>query len=36
MTKILEYAGLMVGIGDNRVNNFGRFEIKKLSEVESK
>lgn len=36
MTKILEYAGLMVGIGDNRVNNFGRFEIKKLTEVESK
>lgn len=33
LKTILEYAGLMIGIGDNRINNFGRFELKKIKEV---
>lgn len=33
LTEIIEYAGLMIGIGDNRINNFGRFEVLSIAEV---
>jgi hypothetical protein len=33
LRTILEHAGLMTGIGDNRINNFGRFEVVNISEV---
>lgn len=33
LQQILEFAGLMIGIGDNRINNFGRFETTKITEV---
>ena len=36
LKSIIEYAGMFVGIGDNRVNNFGRFELDELNEVDVK
>lgn len=30
---IISHAGLMVGLGDNRINNYGRFEVTELQEV---
>lgn len=33
LEEIITYAGMMIGIGDNRINNFGRFEVKKIVEV---
>ena len=33
LKEIIEYAGLMIGLGDNRINNYGRFELKKIMEV---
>lgn len=33
LKELLEFAGMMVGIGDNRINNFGRFEVDKMVEV---
>jgi len=30
LKEIIEFAGLMVGLGDNRSNNYGRFELNKL------
>jgi len=33
LKSLIEYGGLFLGIGDNRKNNFGRFEIRKLIEV---
>lgn len=32
LREIIEYAGLMVGIGSRRTQNFGRFEITSLEE----
>jgi len=32
LEDIATYAGLMVGIGDNRINNFGRFDIVSIKE----
>jgi len=28
------FAGMMVGLGDNRINNFGRFEVEKIIRVD--
>jgi len=36
LKQLIEYAGMFEGIGDNRINNFGRFELKKLEEVKQK
>ncbi len=33
LKEIIDYAGLMIGIGDNRINNFGRFELMSLEEL---
>lgn len=33
LKTLLEYSGLMIGIGDNRINNFGRFEATKIEEM---
>jgi len=33
LKTIIEYGGMMIGLGDNRINNFGRFEIKSLKEI---
>jgi hypothetical protein len=33
LREIVGYAGLMVGLGDNRINNFGRFEIVSITEA---
>ena len=33
LTEIINYAGLMIGLGDNRINNYGRFEIVELKEA---
>lgn len=33
LEDILDYTGSMVGIGDNRRNNFGRFEVTDIKEV---
>tara|TARA_Y100000310_G_C20287165_1_gene625430 strand:- start:286 stop:558 length:273 start_codon:yes stop_codon:yes gene_type:complete len=33
LEEMITYAGMMVGIGDNRINNLGRFDIKKIVEV---
>lgn len=33
LKEIAEYAGMMIGIGDGRVMNFGRFEVTKIKEV---
>jgi predicted HNH restriction endonuclease len=30
---LLRFAGYMVGIGDNRINNFGRFDVLSVKEV---
>jgi len=30
---LLNYAGLMIGVGDNRRNNYGRFVIKSIKEM---
>ena len=35
LKELLDYAGAFVGIGDNRKNNFGRFEIVSVNEVKS-
>ena len=35
LKQILAFAGAYVGIGDNRKNNFGRFEVVKIMEVEN-
>jgi hypothetical protein len=32
LKEIIEFAGLLIGIGDNRLNNYGRFELTKLVE----
>lgn len=34
LQTLIEYAGMFCGIGDNRRNNFGRFEIVKIEEVQ--
>jgi len=31
---LLEWGGQAVGIGDQRIFNFGRFEVKSIKEVE--
>lgn len=33
LKELLEYAGMFIGIGDNRVNSFGRFEVVSITEV---
>ena len=33
LTAIIDYAGLMIGMGDNRINNYGRFEIVSVKGV---
>ena len=33
LKTLVEHAGLMIGIGDNRVNNFGRFEVVSIKEA---
>jgi len=33
LSEIISYAGLMIGMGDNRINNFGRFKIVSLKGV---
>jgi len=33
LKALLEYAGLFIGLGDNRKNNYGRYEITKIIEV---
>tara|TARA_R100000963_G_C4643915_1_gene107684 strand:- start:12 stop:590 length:579 start_codon:yes stop_codon:yes gene_type:complete len=33
LKEIIDYAGLMIGLGDNRINNFGRFETVSLKEA---
>lgn len=33
LKEIIEYGGMMIGLGDNRINNFGRFELKSMKEV---
>lgn len=33
LKELLEYAGYMIGVGDNRFNNFGRFEIVEIKEM---
>jgi hypothetical protein len=33
LKELLEYAGLMIGVGDNRKNNYGRFQVKEIKEV---
>lgn len=30
LQELLEYGGMFIGIGDNRKNNFGRFEVKSV------
>lgn len=32
LKALLEYGGMFVGIGDNRINNYGRFEVMKITE----
>lgn len=33
LETLLNFAGFMVGIGDNRINNFGRFEVNAIKEL---
>jgi len=33
LEKLLNWAGMAVGIGDQRIFNFGRFDVKKIKEV---
>lgn len=33
LKTLIEYVGLFGGLGDNRINNYGRFELVKLKEV---
>ena len=33
LKELLEYSGMFIGLGDNRINNFGRFEVDKIQEV---
>ena len=33
LKQLVEWVGLMGGLGDNRINNFGRFDIKSIREV---
>jgi len=33
LKELLEYAGLMIGVGDNRKNNFGRFTVEEIKEI---
>ena len=35
LKDIIEFAGMMIGLGDNRINNFGRFELISLVEVKN-
>ena len=35
LKEIIEFAGMMIGLGDNRINNFGRFELISLVEVKN-
>lgn len=32
LEAILGYAGMMIGMGDNRINNFGRFDVVSVEE----
>jgi len=33
LKEIIEFAGMMIGLGDNRINNFGRFDVEKIVEA---
>ena len=36
LSELLEFAGMMIGIGDNRKNDYGKFEIESLEELQGK
>jgi len=33
LKELLDYSGMFIGLGDNRVNNFGRFDVTAIKEI---